>query len=536
MTIRTFTTNLLFTVGFLVAFGLLWFAAAPTRLGGSVDYVSIYGVSMEPKLHRGDLAVLLPSSSYRVGDVVGYRNRQLDRTLLHRIVRRDGDRYVMKGDNNDSVDAYEATSEDLVGRMWFRAPAVGRALSWSSVPGHAALVAGLATFPLLLGGGVASARKRRGTGTRRVPVRIRGAWGPFAASAGRAFLVPSLVATGAFGLLTLDARHHAATHVVDLPGAYVHHGAFSYRAQAAPGEVYPAGALRTGQTIFSRLARRVDFGFSYRFTAPQAHSVHGVGSVALSVASSLGWTRPLPSPPSKPFQGDSLRMTQQLDLPKLNRALSRYLAETGVSNDSFTLLVTPLVKVKGLVGGQQVASSFHPEPLAFVVDSQTLRLAHPILGSAAPGAAPVDQLRPSSTESMPATRGNRMRVFFLNGEVSRMRKFALLGFLVSALVAAAAIGAIVVSRSPDELTRIRRRYGHQIVSVTAAPGGAAVDTATFDDLAVIAATDERVILQLTERGTTTFFVDDDGTVYRYRVGLPAPDPARGASDARVTLG
>jgi hypothetical protein len=72
--------------------------------------------------------------------------------------------------------------------------------------------------------------------------------------------------------------------------------------------------------------------------------------------------------------------------------------------------------------------------------------------------------------------------------------------------------------------------------VTAAPRGAAVDTATFDDLAVIAATDERVILQLIDGGTTTFYVDDDGTVYRYRVGLPAPDPAHGAQGARVTLG
>jgi hypothetical protein len=45
-----------------------------------------------------------------------------------------------------------------------------------------------------------------------------------------------------------------------------------------------------------------------------------------------------------------------------------------------------------------------------------------------------------------------------------------------------------------------------------------------------------VILQFVDGGTTTFYVDEDGTVYRYRVGLPAPDPARGASGARVRLG
>ena len=249
MAIRSSLANALFVIASLVAIGLLWSAAAPTRLGGSVDYVSIYGISMEPKLHRGDLVVLLPSNSYRVGDVVGYKNRQLNRTLLHRIAGRDGDRYVFKGDNNSFVDSYEATSQDLVGRMWFSVPAVGRVLSWSSVPGHAALIAGLATFPLLLGGGVASARRRRGRGRgqRSAPIRIRAAWTPFASRAGHAFLVPSLVATAGFALLTLDARHHAANRVVDLPGAYVHHGAYSYRAQAASGEVYPAGTLQTGR-------------------------------------------------------------------------------------------------------------------------------------------------------------------------------------------------------------------------------------------------------------------------------------------------
>ena len=226
-------------------------------------------------------------------------------------------------------------------------------------------------------------------------------------------------------------------------------------------------------------------------------------------------------------------MTRQLDLQRLGRQLARYLEETGVTNDSFTLLVTPHIKVQGALHGQQLASSFGPAPLTFVLDKQTLRLAHPILGSSAPGEAPVDQLRPSATGSMPHLEANRMRIFMLRADVGRTRMFALLGLLISALLAAGALAAVLVSRSPDELTRIRRRYGHQIVSVTAAPAGTAVDTATFDDLAVIAAADERVILQLVDGEGATFYVDEDGTVYRYRVGLPAPDPARRSA---VTVG
>ena len=85
---------------------------------------------MEPKLHRGDLAVVRERSTYRVGDVVLYDSRELGSKVLHRIVRVERGRFVLKGDNNSFLDAERPTEEQIVGTLWVTAPAVGRATEW----------------------------------------------------------------------------------------------------------------------------------------------------------------------------------------------------------------------------------------------------------------------------------------------------------------------------------------------------------------------------------------------------------------------
>src|SRR6185437_4462176 len=102
----------------LVAVAGLWYELAPAKLGGSHEYAVVDGISMNPKLHAGDLVLMHPSASYEVGDVVGYHNLQLGRLVLHRIVGKTGDRYVFKGDNNSFLDSYHPTQDELVGRLW----------------------------------------------------------------------------------------------------------------------------------------------------------------------------------------------------------------------------------------------------------------------------------------------------------------------------------------------------------------------------------------------------------------------------------
>jgi signal peptidase I len=137
----------------IVAVGVLWEELAPTKLGGSHDYAVVDGISMNPKLHAGDLVLMRPASSYQVGDVVGYHNVQLGRLVLHRIVGKVGDRYVFKGDNNDFLDSYHPTQDQLVGRLWFHVPEVGSLFTWLHAPHHAGITVTIVAFLLLAGGG-----------------------------------------------------------------------------------------------------------------------------------------------------------------------------------------------------------------------------------------------------------------------------------------------------------------------------------------------------------------------------------------------
>ena len=488
---------------------LLWLALAPTRLGGSVDYTAIYGVSMEPKLHRGDVAVLSPQSTYRVGEVVGYHNEQLQRTVLHRIIGRDGDRYVFKGDNNASPDSYEPTRDELIGRLWVRVPVVGNVFGWLRVPSHAALLAGLATISLLLFGGAGAAVARRRP--RRLPKPQL-----HFPSALAGLLGPALFAVLGFGLLEGAALRHSATHLVDEPGAYLQQGDYHYSAHAPQGDVYPSSGVTTGQAIFAALVHDVDLGFNYRFVSAQPHLVHGAGSLDLTLGSSLGWTRALPGVANARLVGDTVHMSRTIDLPSIESTLAQYLKDTGVSNDSFTLTLAPHVRVHGQVAGKLFTSRFDPTPLTFIVDQAALRLAHPVLGASF-GQPAGDPLRPSTPGSMPRTVPSHLRLLMLSPRVTTVRRYALLGAIATLALTLLAAVALATGRTGDELDRARRRYGHLLVPVTKAPEGARVFVERIDGLAQIATNYATVILHLREDACDSFFAIGEGSVFCHQM-------------------
>src|SRR5205085_7758262 len=136
----------------VIVVGGLWYELAPAKLGGTHEFAVVDGVSMNPKLHAGDLVLMRPASRYDVGDVVGYHNLQLGRLVLHRIVGRVGDRYVFKGDNNDFLDAYHPAPNELVGRLSVHVPKVGGIFTWLHAPHHAGISVALLVFLLFAGG------------------------------------------------------------------------------------------------------------------------------------------------------------------------------------------------------------------------------------------------------------------------------------------------------------------------------------------------------------------------------------------------
>ena len=509
-TIRTF--RWLGALIALVAVGLLWEELAPVKLGGSHEYAVVDGISMKPKLHAGDLVLLHPASHYEVGDVVGYHNLQLGRLVLHRIVGKTGDRYVFKGDNNSFLDVYHPRQAQLVGRLWVHVPKVGGVFTWLHAPHHAAISVAILAFLLLAGGGAGAARRSRHGRHTKLAVTPN-------PMLGRALLTGAALAAAVFGLVLLIASSHAKTSTIETPGAYVQQGAYAYSARVPQSSLYPAGRLSTGQTAFTRLVHRIATSFDYRFVSALPHSVAGTASFATTLQSSTGWSKKLRSH-SLGFQGDHARLAGALDVRSLEQQVVQYSKLTGIGNDSFTVVLTPAIAVHGMVAGKSVSDTFAPTPLSFALDGYSLRLEQQTAVPTQPGeAAPADALRPSQPGVVAQHAPASVKLLVAKVRVTTARTIGLVGLVFAGLLALA--GFLLTGRNQgDELMKIRRRGGSLLVPVSsppAPPAGGYVDVANFDSLAHLARSYQLMILHHQRGDAHSFYIDDDGSIYRYGV-------------------
>lgn len=117
-----------------------WLYLAPSQLGGATRYAIVEGSSMAPLLSDGDLAVVRSTREVSVGDVVLHREPDLGVGVLHRVMRLEGNRLVLKGDANDFYDDVRPEAADVQGELWFSIPYAGSALTWIREPSHAALL------------------------------------------------------------------------------------------------------------------------------------------------------------------------------------------------------------------------------------------------------------------------------------------------------------------------------------------------------------------------------------------------------------
>ena len=116
---------LIYTV-FVICIALVWIFLAPRQVGGNVFYVIVYGNSMEPLFKLGDLVLLRPSINYKVNDTIAYFNPNLNNYIFHRIIDVDANRYILKGDNNAWIDAYQPQYNEILGKLWLRIPYLGK--------------------------------------------------------------------------------------------------------------------------------------------------------------------------------------------------------------------------------------------------------------------------------------------------------------------------------------------------------------------------------------------------------------------------
>ncbi len=518
-----------------VALYLTW----PSPLGGATTYVVTSGVSMRPFLHSGDLAILRRDNDYTVGDVAGYRSATLKVTVLHRIIDRRGDRFVLKGDSNTWLDADEPQADEILGRLVVRIPRGGIALQTLSHPAVLLSAAGL----VALAGGTSRrrrGRRRRGAGS--------GSPGPRDRDAQAMAVTASSAVAGALALMA------ALTWVIPLRQdlaarrAIEHRATMTYTGAVARDSVYPTGAVQLPDPIFLRLVPALDVSIDYQGAQPDAATatpraavVAGSYTMSAQLRGGNGWRRLFPLTAPTSFRGDNFSAKAVLPLRDLSQAVSDLQRLTGVPGGPYTVVVTTQIDLEQTEAGRSSTEEFAPE-LTFELDPNQLRLrdkpsqddtfiAATKLGPMVAARAPPDWV-PSRQVAIAARFGVTTLAFsaFATTLVLRHRRRA-------------------ASRQVPTRYRIPRRYRQRIVStlVASIPEDRAIlAVESLDALNRIAEKCERFIhyeaTTLTDYGVEqephpwqldlarehTFFVDDDTALYVFVTGtveaLPEPAP------------
>ncbi len=519
----------------LIILGTMWFYLAPTQLGGSATYVSTHGISMEPRFHTGDLAIVRSQSSYRVGEIVAYHNHQLHTIVLHRIIGREGDRYIFKGDNNNFVDPEHPLANQLIGALWLHIAGAGARLQSIRSP---ALMGGLLFIGMLLltGGAFARRRGRRrrdrraGEGTAHTPTQFP----QHPANPVVGVLAVGLVALLPFVALALLAFTRPPSERRPYKIPYKQSGVLSYSADAPPGPVYADDRAVTGDPLFTHVLRAVDMRFAYTFHTAAAHSLAGKASLSATIASTSGWQHTFTLGAPTHFRGDHAVATGTLDLTSL-MALLQSVENTTKARGTYTLAITPQVRANGVSDLVPVHAAFSPE-VKFALEETELQPVASASSTSAAASSSAPQFASSSSGSVTGTRNEPLflSLGFARPSVATARTIALSAnaILTCALLAILAllrpILALVRPRDRDEVACIRSRYGHLIIPVahvSQLPGVAVIDVADMDALARIAEHYDRSILyEVTEEGHA-FWVADESGQFRFVLDAPTPAPA-----------
>jgi signal peptidase I len=504
----------LITATVILLAGAAWLFFAPARIGGSTTYVVTSGISMQPRFHTGDLALVRPVDHYRVGMIVAYHSSLLKVVVLHRIVAIHDGRYTFKGDNNNFLDPVHPTRSQLIGALWLRVAHGGRILH--AVHSQVTVILLCVFVGLLLIGGTEKRRRGRRRGNRPPrPLQAK----PVTRLRDNSSLAPSLrglligVAAAAAAFLVVGgfALNHPTTKSATHSVPYSQTATFDYHAAAPRGVVYPDGAVNTGDPIFLALVHRIGVKVGYQFNAPLASGVRGTEQLLLNLAGPSGWTRTIPLTSVRRFRGMRGSIAATVDLAPIQSLLLQVTKQTGMAGTyGTTIAITLAAHVHGHVAGQPVDEDY--------TGTQNFTLQPLQLQAAAAGGFAAKK----GSVSIASTVGTPFRFLGATLSYSTLSRIGLLGFILCAVAIIPLAVLLRRNRAFDEAARIRARYAHLLVPILIGEdlGWPPVDVTDFKALVRLAEAAGQMILHHQADAVDTYLVNDNGTVYRYQIALP----------------
>lgn len=387
----------------LVAMVGLWALLAPSSLGGPMSYLTVEGTSMRPGLESGDLVVVRSQSGYSPGDVVAYRSVLGDSLVLHRIVGTDGDRFVVKGDNNDFIDLDRPGTPDILGRQVVAIPGAASVVASlgnpAAVVGLVAAAGGLVALGILggskhrhrrtVGHRESSAGKQSGMngpeqlppppsdpGTWETPAAqtvgggnpMAGTSGPFAVGPPALWLVVTAIAVSLAIVVwltpTTTTQAELRPYVVGLT--------FDYASELPPNPVYGDGMLRTGDTVFFAVVDVINMRVDSNIVSSGVLTGDSQLELSVEVSSTAGWKRELgaSAPPASGEPSTSGSIT--VDFAAAQRVADEVASVTG-SRGEVTVLVRAAFTARDIafadVESPDVVSGGQPDGAARAVET-----------------------------------------------------------------------------------------------------------------------------------------------------------------------
>lgn len=514
-------------------------ATLSARAGGPVSWQITTGSSMLPGITAGTLVVTHRQSSYEVGDVVAYRSRQLGKIVLHRVVEVQGDRLVLRGDNNDFLDPEKPRVEDALGSRVFQIRGVGGPLQWLRQP-WALITGGVLVAVFLVLGKEQRRRSRRAPSSgpsRRRPALRSPSTTPVPSTAGAPDVLPRLLgalppvpagvelaarcvlgASLAFAALASGGPFLQST---EARGDGSRTLTFGYTADARPGLVYPDGEVATGDVLYPRLVDTAQVTAELAHDLPEDAEVSGTWHLEVSVQNADGWTRTASATPSVPVDGGAQRLTTALPVTELLAVAHRVERESGVASGSLAFSVRAVLDLTVTSDGDASTTQATPH-LDFRADDSKVVVD--------PG-TPLVQTTPVVLSA--ETSVARLRFAGLSLPAASTRSTALLAAGVCGLLLAL---TSLARRVEDEDARIVRTAGHSLVNADPAEDPEQViDVDSFAALERIAERYERVLMCGDHTGIPFYYVLDEGIAYRYYTArsaarFDAAEAARAGAD------
>lgn len=116
--------------------------------------------SMEPEIMTGSLCFIdYKEKKAEVGDIIAYEKE--DMRIIHRVLQKNDDEYITKGDNNDTEDIAPVHEKQIMGRALFSLPYLGYSVMVMKTKAGFTITAVLIFIVLLSGFSVKKTKKHK---------------------------------------------------------------------------------------------------------------------------------------------------------------------------------------------------------------------------------------------------------------------------------------------------------------------------------------------------------------------------------------